>query len=102
MRDLQDLPPKEARELLALAAATVRARQAQRPPMIRVHMVGPITPESLREVAHGLLVERRRIAGVEPVDLAELIICDDWRLRQKRADSVTGTTPAEIAECLAP
>jgi hypothetical protein len=102
VRDLQDLPPKEARELLALAAATLQARAAQRPAMIRVHLVGPITQESMREVARGLLEEKRRAAGREPVDLDDLRICDDWRLRKERADSVTGMTAAELAECLAP
>lgn len=102
MRDLEHLRPTEAKELLALAAATLRARQAQRPAMILVHLDGPVTQESLREVARGLLEERRRAAGMEPVDLAELRICDDWRLRQKRADFVTGPIAAEFAECLAP
>jgi hypothetical protein len=104
MRDLQDLPPKEARELLALAAATVRARQAQRQPtMVPLQIPGSeVTTEAIRAGVHLLLEDRRRAAGMEAGDISDLIICDDGRLRQKRADSVTGTTAAEIAECLAP
>jgi hypothetical protein len=104
MRDLQDLPPKEARRLLALAALAVRERETRRQPtMVPLQIPGSeVTNETIRAGVHLLLEERRRAAGIEPVDISELIICDDSRLRQKRADSVTGTTAAELAECLAP
>jgi hypothetical protein len=104
MTDLSRLPPSEARKLLALAAMTIRAREAKRPANVFLQIEGSeVTDEAIRAGVHLLLVERRRAAGmVEPVDLADLVICDDGRLHQKRADSVAGTTAAEIAECLAP
>jgi DNA-directed RNA polymerase subunit K/omega len=72
-KDLDHLPPKEAREILALAAMAVRARQAQYPPrMILVHLDGPVTDEALREAARGLLEEKRRASGMEHVDLVQL------------------------------
>jgi hypothetical protein len=83
MRDLQDLPPKEARRLLALAALAVRERETRRQPtMVPLQIPGSeVTNETIRAGVHLLLEERRRAAGMEPVDISELIICDDWRLR---------------------
>jgi hypothetical protein len=102
--ELSQLTPTQARKILALAATSVLAKEAQRQPtMVPLHIPGSeVTNETIRAGVHLLLEERRRAAGIEPVDISELIICDDSRLRQKRADSVTGTTAAEIAECLAP
>jgi hypothetical protein len=101
--DLQHLPPKEARKLLALAAMTIRAKAQWQPTMVPLQIPGSVvTDEAIRAGVHLLLEERRRAAGMDAGDISDLIICDDRRLRQKRADSVTGTTAAEIAECLAP
>jgi hypothetical protein len=72
-KDLQHLPPKEAREILALAAVAIREREAQHPPrMVLVHIDGPVTEDALREAARGLLEEKRSSSGMEHVDLAEL------------------------------
>jgi len=102
--ELSQLTPTQARKILALAATSVLAKEAQRQPtMVPLHIPGSeVTNETIRAGVHLLLEERRRAAGIEPVDISELIICDDSRLRQKRADPVTGTTAAELAECLAP
>jgi hypothetical protein len=102
--ELSQLTLTQARKVLALAATSVLAKEAQRQPtMVPLRIPGSeVTDEAIRAGVHVLLEERRRAAGMEPVDIAELIICDDGRLRQKRADSVTGPTAAELAECLAP
>jgi hypothetical protein len=83
MKDLSRLPPSEARKLLALAAMTIRAKAQRQPTMVPLQIPGSeVTDEAIRAGVHLLLVERRRAAGMlEPVDLAELIICDDERLR---------------------
>lgn len=73
MKDLEHLRLTEAKELLALAGATLRAREAQYPPrMILVHLDGPVTDEALRATARELLAERRRARGDEDVDLSGL------------------------------
>jgi hypothetical protein len=77
MRGLQDLPPKETKKLLALAAMTLRERASTRLTMIQVDLDGPITDQSLRNAARGLIAQRRVELGIEQIDLAELRTWDD-------------------------
>jgi hypothetical protein len=73
-KDLQHLAPDEAKELLALAAMAIRAREARRgPTTIWVHLEGSeFTPQAVRAAVHDLLETRRSERGIEHVDLRGL------------------------------
>jgi hypothetical protein len=80
MRGLLDLPQTEVKTLLALAGMTLRKRDASRFTMVEVDadlLDGPISEQWLRNVARGLIAQRRVELGIEESDLAELRTCDD-------------------------